>query len=343
MDGSSATATLPAAVASSVRVDSEIGRLARVLVHRPGPELERVDDANAAAMLFDGPVSPAQAGAEHDELVTALRAAGAEVVFVEALLADGRFGTSSGDRWGLPPLPNLMFTRDFMSVLGPRVHVSRLACPSRRPETEVARRLAAHPALAAAGSLSDGELGVEGGDVLVAGDGVVAIGVGPRTSLPAAAELARRLLAAGLAREVLAAVLPEGGPFHLDLAVTMVDRDTLLVDRDVMDRTRTVSFGRSRRPRPGGPLPRELARALGLPRLREIAAEPSMHGRTWDSGANVLAVEPGVVVAYADNVATNDRLRRAGVEVLGVPGSGLGRGRGGPHCLTCPLVREPLP
>lgn len=371
MQGDPVTGAGAAATAPAVRADSDVGRLTRVLVHRPGLELAGLTTAGAEEMLFDGPVSVVRAREEHDAFVRALRSAGVEVLYVADLLAEvfaaegdapaprrraaqaiagladgeaepgGRFRRLSGGPWRLPPLPNLMFTRDPMTVVGDGLHVGRPARLARREELRVARRLARHPALGAARRWSDGDVDVEGGDVLLAGDGVVVVGVGPRTTPAAVRRLARRLFAGGAAREVLAAVLPEG-PFHLDLALTIVARDTVLVDRHVIDRTSAVVLRPGHPPRAAGPLLEEMARALGLPRLREIRATASRHGRSWDLGANVLALDEGLVVAYADNAAANTRLRRAGVEVLEAPGAALGMGRGGPRCLSCPLVREPL-
>ena len=361
--------------APRLAVDSDVGALERVVLHRPGAELARITPATAGEFLFDGPVDPAAAGRDHDELADALRSAGAEVLYAQDLLArrvadpaerdallerlchddDARaglaalapdalaaalvHGVAGPDGWAVRPVPNLLFTRDLFAVLGDGVAVSRMRRAPRRAERCVADALlaaqGAEPGWTAPG------VAVEGGDVLALGDGVVVIGTGERTTAEGAAALAGRLLGTGTAREVVSAVMPPGGPFHLDLALTLVDHDTVLCDLPVVEAAEAV------RHRPGDAAPERsgdvlatLSSVLGR-RLRVVPALGGDHDRAWDHGANVVAVAPGRVVAYADNRSTNRRLARAGVEVLEVPGALLGRGRGGPRCLTAPLSRRP--
>ncbi|HEX8102104.1 MAG TPA: arginine deiminase family protein [Solirubrobacteraceae bacterium] len=340
-------------------------------------------------MLFDGPVALDAVQREHDAFVATLRGLGAQVEYVEDLLAEaleapgerarllrelaGEAPAAVGERlaalpaarlacrliggvaaegptasvrrlpgasaWHVPPLPNLLFPRDILAVLGDRVHVARPARAARRTEGTVAASIAhTDPALRAAGRWSEHELSVEGGDVLLAGDGVAVIGIGPRTRSSAAKALARRLLGEGGMREVIAACMPSDGPFHLDLALTMLDHDAVLIDRAVVGRTHAVRWRAGHPPLPHPSLLGALRDALGRD-LRVVEAGEDGSVRPWDRGANVVAVRPGAVVAYADNRLTNRRLERAGIEVHGVAGAELGRGRGGPRCLTCPLVR----
>jgi len=367
----------PVAAPAAARADSDVDPLRRVLVHRPGGELASITAANADEMLFDGPVDLAAAQAEHDDLVATLRSLGAQVEYVEDLLAEALEEPGERERLldvlapgapaglrerlsGLPaarladrliagipgeggplvsPLPNLLFPRDIMTVLAGAVHVARPARAARRSEGALAAAIArTDPALSAAGRWSEHELSVEGGDVLLIGDGVVVIGIGPRTRSSAAKALARRLLSTGSVREVVAAVVPSDGPFHLDLAMSMVDSETVLADRAVIDRAHAVRWRHGHPPLPQRDLIRAVESALGRD-LRVIEAAETDGRRSWDRGANVVAVAPGRVVAYEDNRRTNRRLERAGVEVAGVAAYELGRGRGGPRCLTCPLVR----
>ncbi len=359
---------------AAIGVRSDVEPLRRVVVHRPGDELRVVHAGNAGAQLFDGAVRVEEAQREHDRFTEALRSAGAEVEELEELLADvlcdlrvrREVLAGAGDaarawlsalpagllarglvtgrvagtgRPAMAALPNMLFARDVAATIGGVVHVGRMACAVRSREAVLAGAVARHHPRLAAGRCSSASLRVEGGDVAVAGPGVVVVGVGPRTTSAGASQLAQRLFAIGTAHEVVVAVLPPGGPFHLDLAVTMVDAETLLADRAIVDRVHAWRLRPGRPAVRGGALVGTLAAALGTPKLRVVAASPEGHGRGWDRGANVLAVRPGAVVAYADNRLTNGRLRRAGVEVLDVPAAALGAGRGGPRCLTWPLLR----
>jgi arginine deiminase len=369
--------------AASLRADSDVAPLRRVLVHRPGSELARITAANADAFLFDGPVPVREAQREHDALVEALGSAGAEVDELELRLAevvaeaDVRAGLVEAlcvrhedaaayllelpptrlaraliagvaddelepgarrahSRWVVRPLPNLMFTRDLLAVVGERVARGGMRCPVRRAEQSLATAVLGSLGPHAMWPVDGGPL--EGGDVVLLGDGVVVMGIGPRTCRTAALRLARRLLGEGAAREVIGALIPPDGPFHLDLAMTLVDERTLLVDRAAVDRMPAIRWRAQRPPVAAGDVVAAVAAAMGEP-LTVIPTLPAAHGRMWDRGANVVALAPGTVVAYADNADTNRRLERAGVTVLGVPGAALGRGRGGPRCLTAPLLR----
>jgi arginine deiminase len=179
---------------------------------------------------------------------------------------------------------------------------------------------------------------LEGGDTLALGRGVVVVRVGERTGRAAAEQLAARLLATGDAREIVLVFLPRGAPFHLDLVLALVDHATVVAHAPTLERASAVrlsAFGR----RWHDHATDALARALRVPTLQVIPAAAERHGRAWDLGVNVVATRPGRVIAYAENRATNARLRRAGFDVVCVPGLALSRGRGSPHCLTCPLAR----
>jgi arginine deiminase len=174
--------------------------------------------------------------------------------------------------------------------------------------------------------------------------------MGERTSPQGVEALARAMFEAGVLDLVIAVELPKMRAYmHLDTVLTQVDTDAFLVFPGLRQRLRpflvTPGRGRHLHVEAADELFTPLARALGVPRLRilETGGNELLAAREqWDDGNNVLAVEPGVVLAYERNVDTNKRLRDAGIEVIAIPGSELGRGRGGPRCMTCPLARDPV-
>ncbi len=259
----------------------------------------------------------------------------------------------------LPPLPNQMFVRDTSAWMYGGVSINPMAFPARRRETlhlEAVYRH--HPAFASAAfpiwhggdGLDHYPAVVEGGDLLVIGNRVLLVGMGERTSPQGVEALARRMFEAGALDSVIAVELPKMRAYmHLDTVLTQVDRDAFVVFPGLRQRMRpfvvTPGSGRHLHVEASDELFATLARVLDVPRIRtfETGGNELLAAREqWDDGNNLLAVEPGVVVAYERNVDTNQRLRDAGVEVLTIPGFELGRGRGGPRCMTCPLARDAL-
>ncbi|HEY0700897.1 MAG TPA: arginine deiminase [Micromonospora sp.] len=396
-------------------VDSEVGRLGTVLLHRPGPELARLTPRNNDSLLFDAIPWVGRAQEEHDGFAAALRERGVEVLYIKDLLAealavdearaeltdhvlaDPRLGDTlrhrvadhltyldpaaladvlvaglaheelrtSRDRPGglvyslmdrhdfvIDPLPNLLFTRDSSVWIRDHAAVTSLAMPARQRETTLTDAIYRHhPRFGATRfAYQPGLEHVEGGDVLLLAPGVLAVGVGERTTPAGAERLARRVFGAGLAHTILVVpIAQERATMHLDTVCTMVDVDAVLMYPNVADTlvAYTVIAGTDGEPRVDGPAPflRAAADAMDLADLRVIdtGLDPVTAEREqWDDGNNTLAIAPRLCVAYERNVETNAQLERAGIEVIRIAGSELGSGRGGPRCMSCPLVREPL-
>jgi arginine deiminase len=393
-------------------VDSEVGRLATVMLHRPGPELARLTPRNNDSLLFDGIPWVGRAQEEHDAFAAALTERGVEVLYLGQLLADTlavaqardeliagvlrdrRLGDSLRARvagyladqddtrlagvlmsglaheemkpgpgglvyrmmdpldFVIDPLPNLLFTRDSSVWVRDQVAVTSLAMPARSRETTLTQAIYRyHPRFAGTTLLFSPDLEhVEGGDVLLLAPGVLAVGVGERTTPAGAERLARRVFAAGLAHTILAVpIAQERATMHLDTVCTMVDVDAVVMYPNIANSLQawTVTVSPDGEPDVAAPRPflTAAAEAMGIDRLRIIdtGLDPVTAEREqWDDGNNTLAIAPRVCVAYERNVETNAQLERAGIEVIAISGSELGSGRGGPRCMSCPIERTPL-
>jgi len=395
-------------------VDSEVGTLRAVILHRPGDELKRLTPRNNDELLFDGLPWVTRAQEEHDAFAALLRSRGVEVLLLSDLLAEalasgaarmqgiaaavdsrrlghplaqelsaylrglraeelanvlmagltftelpfGGGGDSSlvrrmhqGGDFVIDPLPNLLFTRDSSFWIGPRFAITSLALPARIRETSLTDLIYAHhPRFRGVRRAYESHTApVEGGDVLLLGPGVVAVGVGERTTPAGAEALARSLFDDDLAHTVLAVpIAQQRATMHLDTVCTMVDVDAVVMYPAVQDTLGAFAMRRT----PDGvrindekPFVLAAAEAMGIDRLRVIdtGLDPVTAEREqWDDGNNTLALAPGVVVAYDRNTETNARLAEAGIEVLAIEASELGTGRGGPRCMSCPAARDPL-
>ena len=414
-------------------VYSEVGKLRKVIVHRPELSLQRLTPSNHDELLFDDVLWVERAQWEHDQFTQVMRERGVEVLYVQDLLTEtlkaseearqliiGQVATEYTVGWALvdevrqflmrlspeflarhliggltaaeagidwkayrrislhaaalddmsafllPPLPNTLFTRDSSCWIFDGVSANPMYWPARRRESlNMYAIYSCHPIFKDAGfrfwypNQTDGEFNMqnlgrsslEGGDVLPIGNKTVLIGMSERTQGSMIEQTADALFTNGSAERVIACVMTrDRAHMHLDTVFTLLDRDKVTLFPKVVDQIKAISL------RPGKKqgdfhVTREpdflsaVADALKIRKLHVVETGGDQYQserEQWDDANNTVALEPGVVISYERNTYTIAKMRNAGVEVITIPGFELGKGRGGGHCMTCPVSRDTI-
>lgn len=404
-----------------LNVYSEIGRLKKVLLHRPGAEIENLTPDLMERLLFDDIPYLEVARQEHDAFAKVFRDNGVEVVYLEDLIAETleddavkkafvqqfleeagvknpahmkqltayfnafehnrdmidkmmagirreEVSLSEGDSLSellgqaypfvIDPLPNLYFTRDPFATMGSGASVNKMRTVTRCRETIFADYiLKFHP------DFSEEKVpfyyerneayAIEGGDMLVLNDKVIAIGISERTDAEAIEKFAQNLFATDESFEtVLAFDIPKVRAFmHLDTVFTMVDKCVFTIHPEIegplsVYALNKTGVGTYKIEKQEGALERILEKYLDCEEVKLIRCGGKSGidaGREqWNDGSNTLAIAPGEVIVYSRNHVTNRLLEEAGIKLHIIPSSELSRGRGGPRCMSMPLWRDAL-
>mgnify|MGYP003291559847 FL=1 len=405
----------------AIHVTSEIGRLKKVMLHRPGEELENLMPEYLERLLFDDIPYLHIAREEHDKFAEILRQNNVEVVYLTDLveqsivnadvkdqliyemIQDASITTSrerdvlteyfraldtktmiakmmagvrkseiqqfEGKSLGdflrnlnndypfiLDPMPNLYFTRDPFASIGNGVSIHKMFTATRHRETLFAKYIFTYHPLYKDTRVwydRDENFSLEGGDILILNEETIAIGISQRTHENAIERFAEKVLTEeSTFKKILAINIPKQRTFmHLDTVFTMVDYDKFTIHPNIMRDMDVFVIERDKHNKihithETSTLEDTLKRHLHLDKVDLIKCGSShmidAAREQWNDGSNTLAIAPGEVVVYSRNYVTNQILQEHGIKTYVMPSSELSRGRGGPRCMSMPLIRQDL-
>lgn len=396
-------------------VDSEIGQLKSVLLHRPDEALTHLSSQNYTDYLFDDVLWLNKAQEEHDVFANILIKEGVKVLYFSDLLCESlmipdarlwvidrvitkeKFGSENVEplkeflmsqdsallaHWLtsglsvanltfklksfvgvylkptdfiLPPLPNLIFMRDSSSWLGSSTSINSFNFKVRHFESiYIAAIYLFHPQLTKKNlfflykGYKPGTPTLEGGDIIILGPNHILIGLSQRTSATAVESIAKNILLRNPICVISVVEMPKSrSTMHLDTVFSMIDKNTFCYFTLALTHARSWNITSLPESncliiKPINNFIHYLAECYGVSETQFIKINNTLANEQWSDGSNLLTISPGKIISYDRNVNTNKRLTKAGIEVITMPSSELSRGRGGPHCMSCPIERVPL-